>query len=337
MWLCRIAEIPSIRHLYNIACQRGLTRGSDDLNDRDFELFMKGDRDIVTQRRRYNPEDEQRLLRKREDPRTTTFTSEDDKWIIRNYERMDVVAIAIARNHSETAILYRARKLTVQDKGPDGELLEPRPLRRAAVGYPLARVAAWLGSPDEPMSDEELDGLRAAGMDVRVMRDRNGQVEHEWVMARSLAPILEKVGAKLITERGADAFFIKEVLETEAEIVALQQQIDAGKRKLTEFAGPGQHGRLVQIERILQDRVDDAELQATLQGKTNEQVVAHLHQTMSNDELAGYMPNDGPAPGQEGCFFLDHGHKCRNPWAGPLANNYCDGVDTKCEASRVRF
>jgi len=258
--LCRRAGIKDIRRLYNLACQEGITRRSDDLSDAEFRAFTNGDKHVMSLRRSYTPEEEKEMLVLRDDPRTAKFTGEDDKFLIANYGRMSVTAIAKQRNFSETAVMYRARHLERPGRTPEGQPTPPTPLRHPAVGFSLKRVAAWLG-----ISEAEAQGLKAGGVEIRPLPNRKGEVTGYWVLARSLAPFLKKHGARLIRERDADRFFIKEILETE--------------------------------------------------------------QLLENCEAE-----------QAGCYFVDHGHICNNPWAGPRYQTFCpNGMDLKCKVKELRF
>lgn len=40
---------------------------------------------------------------------------------------------------------------------------------------------------------------------------------------------------------------------------------------------------------------------------------------------------------QEACYFLDHGHDCQNPWAGPFYRLACDGKDPRCRVFDLRW
>lgn len=257
--LCRKVGISDIRRLYNLACQMGLTRGSEDLSDAEFREYMAGNKNVMSLRRRHNQQDERQLLERREDPRTTKWSPEDDKFLMANFGRMGISSIALQRGHSETAVMYRSRYLTRQERDLDGNLMPPQPLRRPAIGFSIGRVCAWLG-----LSEEELRALQTAGVVIRPLPNRRNENQDHWVLARSLAPFLRKYGARLIKEKNADVFFIKEILETE--------------------------------EAITKDKLES-----------------------------------------ESCYFLDHGHKCQNPWSGPCYQLFCDGNDTKCLVKELRW
>jgi len=268
--LCRRAGIADIRRLYNLACQEKITRRSDDLTDAEFAAYTNGDKSIMSQRRSYTPEEEDEILRRRDDPRTTKLTANDEKYLIENYGKVDIVTIAKHRGISETALMYFARKLEkeVKTERPDPEdskkkivTFHKEFLRRPAHGYTLKRVSAWLG-----LTEDELRELASTvNVIIRPLPNKRGEITDYWVLAESLVPFLQKHGKFLIKEKGADLFFIKEVLET-------SQEVEAGSTTYT------------------------------------------------------------------GCYFADHGHKCRNPFAGPRYETFCpNGRDQKCKVKELRF
>lgn len=258
-WLCEIANIPDIRRLYNLSCQMGLTRYGEDLSDAEFGQYMAGNHDVLKARRRFSQEDEGRMLRTRQDPRDHRLTAEDEKFLIANFGRMKLADIALSRGQTETALMYCARHLQRPEPGPDGVLGLPQPLRRPAHGFPLSRVTAWLG-----IEEAELPAIQSTGVEIRPLPNRRMETIEQWVLASSLAPFLRSYGVRLIEEKDADAFFIKEILETEEELIA---------------------------------------------GNTE----------------------------REECYFVDHGHRCQNPWAGPCHGLSCDGNDAKCRVKDLRW
>lgn len=252
IWLCDLAHIPDIRRLYNLACALKITRKNEDLSDKEFWRYRAGDKTVMSQRKKLSEIEEAEILKLREDPNDPDlFTAEDDKALIKDFGKVKIVEIAKTRGHSETAIMYRARHLTAREKRPDGSLSEERALRQASQAFELDRVASWLG-----LTVDEVKALQAAGVQIRPIKDREHKTVKWWVMAESLVDFLGKFGARLVEERDADRFFIKEVLEC-AELIA-------------------------------------------------------------KGELE-----------YEGCYFVDHGHVCNNPWAGAPCGWFCRyGEDT---------
>lgn len=333
-WLCEIAEIPDRKCLYHLASSLKLCRNSGVLSKREFEDFVSGKKDIVQAKKGTNAEDEDRLLTQREDPRTTVFTPEDDKYIIRNlggrdlHPRMNIVQVAIARKHSETAVMYRARHLEVEEeevlrdedgntiKGEDRKPLTrliTRPVRKPAVGFDLKRVAKWLG-----LEDEEVRALQRYGVVIVPMTHPLGEPLGEWVLARSLAPYLRKMYATLIRDRGADAWFIKEILETEIQLKEAAK-VDAKDRV----------ARIKAIEDQLGSSDLDPESRLTLR------LEADQLRSLGAGPVAVTIFTQ-PEPSQEACFWLDHGHVCRNPYAGPLRGWFCNGADANCAELRTK-
>lgn len=256
--LCEKLGISDIRRLYNLACQLGLTRKNEDLSNAEFFKYMAGDKSVLQLKRRFQQQDEKEILSRREDPETLQWTKEDDKFLQTHFGSMDIAQIAFQRGHSETAIMYHARKVKRRCEDSEGNLLPPQPLRKPARGFAIKRVCVWLG-----LEEDELRALQmTAGVKIHPLPNMHNEPQDYWVLSRSLAPFLQKFGNKLIEEKNADAFFIKEILETEAELE---------------------------------------------EGKTN----------------------------QEGCIYLNHGHVCQNPWAGPCYGLFCDGEDKDCDVRNM--
>lgn len=205
---------PDIRKMYNVACVYGLTRRSEDLTDEEFGKYMRGDTGIAERRKAFTEEQEAALLALREDPATTKFTREDDKYIVAKWRKEPIQAIALARGHSETAVMYRARQLKRRQRLSGGKQGKLMPLRRAAHLFELQRVLGWLG-----LSESEVPVLRELGVEIYERQTRPGdESAGPVVVAASLYDFLQKHGPRLITERDADRYFILEILETAPEL-----------------------------------------------------------------------------------------------------------------------
>ncbi len=211
LWLCDITCIPDIRRLYQLASDLGVTRKSKDLSDREAARYAAGDTTVMSNRnsKKVTPEEEIEILARREDPDTMTFSAIEDETICATFRKQEITEIAKALGRSETAIMYRARQLSRADKRSDGSFAPARPLRSAAIGFPIGRVAAWLG-----MDEDGVKALRSAGAVIRPIRDTTERIVDYWVFARSLAPFLEKYQEMLVKEMNADRVFIREILET---------------------------------------------------------------------------------------------------------------------------
>lgn len=211
---------PDIRKMYNVACVYGLTRRSEDLTDEEFGKYMQGEIGIAERRKAFTEEQEAALLVLREDPATVTFTREDDKYIIAKWRKEPIQAIALARGHSETAVMYRARQLKRRPRLAGGKQGRPQPLRQAAHLFELQRVLGWLG-----LSEAEVPVLKELGVEIRERQTRPGdEPAGAVVVAASLYDFLHKHGTRLITERDADRFFILEILETTPELQQVRER-----------------------------------------------------------------------------------------------------------------
>ena len=211
---------PDIRKMYNVACVYGLTRRSEDLTDEEFGKYMRGEIGIAERRKPFSEEQETVLLGLREDPQSTVFSRDDDKYIIAKWRKEPVQAIALARGHSETAVMYRARSLKRRARLSGGRQGKLQPLRKAAHLYELQRVLGWLG-----LGESEVSVLRELGVEIFDRQTRPG--DHSAgpvVVAASLYDFLKKHGPRLITERDADRYFILEILETAPELQQIRER-----------------------------------------------------------------------------------------------------------------
>jgi hypothetical protein len=150
-------------------------------------------------------DDDGRLLR-RDDPETTQFSHACDNYLRREYGRTPIEVIAAHLDLSETAVGYRARILG---------------LRNPNWAWDAAKVAVWLG-----LSLDELHAAREQGLVLHELRDRRGKCASEFVTASSLGRLLQRPEiAKLLVERGADAFFIRDLNESLAQLASGEQAL----------------------------------------------------------------------------------------------------------------
>ena len=183
---------PSVPKLYNLASRLGATG-----------------RDAAEQHVAAVASSEERLL-DREDPDTTEFSRESDRYLRSEFGRKPIGWIAVNIHHTETAVAYRARQLG---------------LRKPVKYWNVRKVALWLS-----LTVEELRALRSEGIDVYPQHDRHGHLQLEVVSTSSLARWLKDDG-NLARARaaGADEFFIREVLESMEQAAAGESEFEACK------------------------------------------------------------------------------------------------------------
>jgi hypothetical protein len=163
---------PDVNKLYNLASRLGATQ------DEDVD---------VTQI-------EQRQERLREDPATTVFSPETDRYLKAEFGRKAIGVIAYHLHHSETAVMYRARKLGKR-----------KPVRI----WDARKVALWLG-----LSLAELHALSDEGVDIHVFCNRAGRIANEVVTTSSLKRWIDvPENLARVKARGADGFFLLELQE----------------------------------------------------------------------------------------------------------------------------
>lgn len=183
--------IGSVPKLYNLASRLGAT--GDDSDDH-YELALA---------------DESRL-RARERPADTSFSSADDRYLRNEFGRRTIEAIAFHLHHTETAILYRARKLG---------------LRKPAKYWNMRKVASWLG-----FSESELRELRWEGIDIFQLYDRHGTLALEAVSTTSLARWLNDDDCRArVLVHGADEFFLLELDESITALVGSETTFESCK------------------------------------------------------------------------------------------------------------
>lgn len=128
----------------------------------------------------------------REDPANTKFTERDDEHLRSNFGlRRPLEEIALATQHTETALMYRARHLG---------------LRHFCKYWPLEKVLGWTG-----MSREELE---KHGMLTYPVTDQSGKVKITLASSSSLARMIaDPVILPLLKASKCDLFFIAELTE----------------------------------------------------------------------------------------------------------------------------
>lgn len=176
------AGIGSLQKLYNLASRIGVTaRSGGGLSaERGYSEAMRVAQDPAR-------------LKLREDPATTQFSARDDDYLRKHFGRQEIAAIAIQCSHSEIAMAYRARQLG---------------LRLPVRWWDQERVGAWLG-----LSADEMVEM---GIPLHPCCDRRGRLRIVLVKTDDLSAALFRGGRwqRLVAERDADLFFVREILES---------------------------------------------------------------------------------------------------------------------------
>jgi len=191
--LARELGIGSVAKLYNLASRLGAT-GKEGSKNHTYALA----------------EGEERLL-VREDPGSTTFTPDADHYLRAEFGRRAASVIAFHLHHTETSVLYRARHLG---------------LRQPVKYWDIVKVAFWLG-----LELNELQSMDKEGLDIYPFHDpQTGRLVKEVVSTISLARwIAQPKHKKLLAERNADEFFLKEIEESVEEIQAHRVEFERCK------------------------------------------------------------------------------------------------------------
>jgi hypothetical protein len=165
----------NLSQLYNLANRLGATRrrGQDPTEHGVDEAFLP----------------ERRL--EREYPHESNWTIDEDEYIVSSFGRMRIEEIAYHLKHTETAILYRARKVGA---------------RNYCKYWPASHVVDWLRQPR--------DVLIGMGMDIYPCYDRRGKLAIELVSTSSLIRIVaDETLSSLLSGGGADPYFLLELEE----------------------------------------------------------------------------------------------------------------------------
>lgn len=191
MALCNEAQISTLHKMYNLASRLGVTRTHHDgvqvgESDGPSELY-----DATTDGSR---------LTLRESPATTTFSAEDDTFLRENFGSQTIEQIAFRCEHTTTAMSYRARVLG---------------LRRPVKWWQTEQVEAWLN-----LAPADWGALQADGLEVAELTNRFGKVRRRLVSTLSLSRWLTQGNRWqiLVSERGADEFFCRDIIESVADL-----------------------------------------------------------------------------------------------------------------------
>jgi hypothetical protein len=139
-----------------------------------------------------------RRLLEREDPDEINFSAASDRYLRSEFGRRGIEDIAYHLKHSETAILYRARKLG---------------LRKPVKYWRTSKVALWF--------DMELNEFhKIKDLDVYPLYYRNGEEVFKVVSTSSLARYIEnKKNLDSLNKRNPDKFFLLELQESVQDLV----------------------------------------------------------------------------------------------------------------------
>lgn len=146
-------------------------------------------------------------LAEREDPTETKFTRQNDRYLKNEFGRSPIEDIAYHLSHSETAVMYRARHLK---------------LRLPVKYWRIDKVARWFG-----MEEVAFRRLADEGLDIYPLGDPYGKVQLEVVSTSSLARWMAvPENLTRLREFGADEFFILEIQESIADLLAKETEFE---------------------------------------------------------------------------------------------------------------
>ncbi len=186
--------IESLHKLYNLASRIGVTRQYDEWYEDDGPDASEA---------AYHASRDPKRLAKREAFSLEAWSKADDDYIKEYFGKQFIEEISFLRNHTEIAVAYRARQLG---------------MRKSVHYWDLTRVLAWLG-----LSRNEFIMLsEPLGVQLLPCCDQRGRVKVTLIHQNDLARLFtHRAWWKKLVERGADQYFIREVIEGE-----LASQID---------------------------------------------------------------------------------------------------------------
>jgi hypothetical protein len=192
------AGIPTMQRGYNLACREGCTRPHG-------KKVSKRAKEMLPP---YSPRADALVHLRRDEPIGLDWPREDDEFIVEHWNCNYIEEIAVFINRAPTTVAYRARQLN---------------LRKMPRYYDAQKVMTWLG-----ISLAELRQLTLSVDPVSQQvkpelfpcTDRRGKIKIILVSTMALARGLARdfTARQLVAERGADAFFIKDVIEGVTEI-----------------------------------------------------------------------------------------------------------------------
>lgn len=187
------AEVESLQKLYNLSSRLGATRPHSSSSEEWTSDAPEG----------YDAtQDFARLYLRDDFP--GRWSSKEDAFIEEHFGKSFIEEIGFFLNRSETAVLYRSRKLG---------------LRNIPKYWSAAKVAPWLG-----IGLKDLLLLVRHGLEIFPCTDREGEVKIVLISTVSLARVLlrGRLYRKLLDPEKyrADEFFIRDVIES---VVSLQK------------------------------------------------------------------------------------------------------------------
>jgi hypothetical protein len=147
----------------------------------------------------------------KENPKTTKFTRDADRYLKDEFGRREIEKIAYHLGHSETAIFYRARHLG---------------LRLPVKYWRLDKVATWLDrTPDE------IKEWKEEGLDIHPLGNRNRELVIEVISTTSLGRWMQEKGnmKRLREGHDIDEFFVLEIKETIKDLMNQETQFERCK------------------------------------------------------------------------------------------------------------
>lgn len=188
--LAREVGIESIQKLYNLASRIKATRGHANSHTEWTDEDERG----------YDPTQDTNRLYIRDDYATFRFNAEQERYIREHWRHDFIEEIAFMLNCAETTVAYNARRLG---------------LRNVPKYWDVRKVGPWLN-----LSMRELIALRRRGLELFPCCDARGNTRIILVSTSSLARVMTgaQLWKQLVDRRGADEFFIRDVIESMVEL-----------------------------------------------------------------------------------------------------------------------
>lgn len=250
--------IESLAKLYNLGSRLEATRGHDTAVDEPWSDVAR--------------------LMLRDDPETIEWLPRHDRYITNAWRHLFIEQIAFRLGVSETAVAYRARQLG---------------LRNVCAYWDAKKVIKWLGIDGRELVKLANRTDSKHSLELFPCCDSQGAYKIMLVSTMSLARVFAQDGfwKVLVDERGADRFFIKEVMEGAVAVQMTQEMLDL--RKQLDEKGMASSD-LDQLE-LLETKVD------------------------ASGGITTFEPN----------AWVSHGHTALNPRSSVCFGWFFDGSDEK--------